>query len=231
MKTLLLFVSFLFCLSGYSQNTSKSDVAPATVLKKYIEATTAGSRLDSISSITTKYKGQTPMGEIVIEKTTSEAQIIEKWSLSGNVLFQVVASKDECYQLTNGEKKILPASMCNDFKSIIGLMPEINLLNNDKIDLKEIEINGEKFYSVAIPGETASQNFIYSQATGLKTQEIQITTTGDKVAENITTYKEYTSHGDIKFPSVQTMSNFMQSGIDVDFKLEDVQFNIPSNSK
>lgn len=229
MKTSILLLSFFLCFTTYSQESSGTDSTVSAVFKNYLTAIN-GDKMDSISSIQTRYKGQTPMGEIIIEKTTSEDDIIEKWILSGNVLMHVVATKEECYQVSNGEKKPLPATMCKEFKRFIATIPEINLSKENITELEEVEAFGEKCYSITMKGESTSYSYIYSQSTGLKLQEIQVTKSGNNVAESSTRYKDYESYENVKFPTVQINSNFMQTGVDVEFKLEEVKFNVTESN-
>lgn len=224
MKTRLLLLSFLIGLTAYSQGQSDQDSKVSKVLNSYLEAANAVN-LDTISSITTTYKGQSPLGEITIQKTTTKGQISEKWSLAGNTLFHIVAGTDQCYQVSAGEKVMLPENMCNDFKPFLGLFLEQGLLNHAKVEVEEIQVDGEQCYSLTIPGESTTQHLMYSKETGLKIKEKQITKSGDKISESGTAYKEYKEYDSIKFPTIQTMSNFLQTGTDVELKLDAVEFN------
>ena len=140
-------------------------------------------------------------------------------------MFTVIATKDECYQISNGEKKLLPGSLCNDFKPFIALLPEVNLLSHNNVDLKEVKLNGEKCYAVEIPGEGTTQTYIFSNSTGLKVKEITLTKANDKSTENPIILKDYKSYNNLKFPTIQIFTNFMSAGIEAEFKLVDVQYN------
>ncbi|MGJ8685125.1 MAG: hypothetical protein ACSHWW_10905 [Nonlabens sp.] len=224
MKISIQLLVFFLCFTAYSQD-SVNDLNGSKVFTDYLTAIDAGN-LDSTKNIMTVYKGESVMGEITIEKTVSKDKIVEIWNLAGNVLFHIVATQDNCYQVTNGEKKLLPDTMCNDFKPFIGLFNEVNLKNLEETEVEEVEVNDEKCYSVSLPGASTSHKFIYNQSTGLKVQEIQLTQSGDKIAESKIIYKDYQPYNDIKFPTIQIQTNFLQTGTDVEFKLESVEFNV-----
>lgn len=232
-KSTLLIILFL-SIRVLSQETVKDQnletdnikVSASTILKKYLQAIGASEdKLDSITSISTKYKATTAMGEFIWETTTTPEKIHEKLYMAGNLLFEIVATKNECYQISQGEKKLLAGSTCNDFKPFIGLMQEIALLSSKKLSVKEIQFNGEKCFSVEIPGESTTQNFVFSSTNGFKINEISLTKSDDKITKTSTVYKEYKAHNKIMFPSIRVLGNFIGTGIDVEFKLEEVKFN------
>ena len=224
-KSTLLLILFL-SIKVLSQETDKNQISPSTILNKYLNSIGAAeNKLDSITSITTKYKATTAMGEFIIEKTTTPEKMQDKLYMAGNLLFDMVATKNECYQISQGEKKLLPSTLCNDFKIFIGLIQEIGLLNSKNLSVKEVEFNGEKCYSIEIPGEGTTQNFVFSSSTGLKVNETSLTKSNDKITKTSTLYKDYKAYNNLMFPTVQVSENFMSTGIAVEFKLEEVKFN------
>lgn len=230
MKNFILLLTLFLSITVSSQESKSNDSNVSTVINNYLNAIGANqSSLDTINSIMVVYKAQTPMGEMTTEKITTDNKIQETWSAGENVMFSLVANKDECYQIINGTKKPLPEVLCKDFKPYIALFPEIALLNNSEVTVNEINVDGKACYELVIPGDNTSYSYIYSKATGLKIKSIATTKSNDKTSVSEQLFKDYQSHNTMNFPTSNVHKNFMNAGIEADFKLEDVKFNVESN--
>lgn len=226
MKNYICFFLALFSLFTYSQDVIH--INKDKVLNNYLAAIGATEKtIDTISTITTKYKGQTAIGEIVIEKVTSQSQIKETYYMMGNMLVSGVVTKEECYQLTpGGEKKSLPEAQCEDFKPSVGLFTESAWLINDNLNVSETEIDGEACYVIEFKGGITIFSEIYSKETGIKVKSVSITKSNDQTIEAGQLYLDYESYNGIKFPKTQKFINFLSTGIDADFNLVEVKFNV-----
>jgi hypothetical protein len=166
------------------------------------------------------------MGEMVIEKVTSESQVSETYYMAGNILMSVVVTKEQCYQVSaGGEKKSLPEAMCEDYNSVIGLFQESGWLNFDNISVTEVKYNDEDCYMLETIGNIATVREIYSKNTGLKVKSVSVTKHNDQNIEGGQVYSMYDTYGNIKFPRTQKFINFLGAGIDAEFSLVEVKFN------
>jgi hypothetical protein len=228
MKNYILLLTLFLGITVSSQESNDSNLS--LVINNYLNAIGANqSSLDTINSIMVVYKAQTLMGEMTTEKITTDNKIQETWYTGENVMFSLVANKDECYQIVNGTKKPLPEVLCKDFKPYIALFPEISLLNNSEVTVNEIDVDGEPCFELVIPGDNTSYSYIYSKATGLKIKTIATTKSNDKTSVSEQLFKDYQSHNNMNFPASNVHKNFMNAGIEAEFKLEEVKFNVESN--
>jgi predicted Zn-dependent peptidase len=190
-----------------------------TVLNNYLEAVGGKAKIDELTSILVSYEASAMGSTILSEEKRLDGKTAQSISMNGNPMMTVILTKDKATM----NKNPLPENMAKDMRTLAGLFPELNMLNDDNVKLTGVEeVDGEKAYKIEVPGDVVSFVNYYSVETGLKIKEDQITSMQGQTQNQETMLKDYQEYEGIKFPNVRSGS---QMGQVIEFKLKEVKIN------
>lgn len=225
MKFLLTgFIALTMVTISISQNDIDFD--KEIILTNYLSAINADN-LDGIDSYSTKYIANTAMGEIVMKDVFFRDKISQKVYVAGNLMADVIAIKGKgCYNISNGVKTALPSNVCEDSSMTVGFFPEMNLLDDISVTIDEVAENDKSYYIVRREGNEINLSFYYDKETGIKVKDITTAKKNDQTIELPTFYKDYKLYDNFKFPESRIHGNFLGTGLEVEFKLAEVKYNL-----
>ena len=139
---------------------------------------------------------------------TEEKRTTDRYSQTtymNNAPMMGVVAKPEDFYMKQGPNKIsIPPEMKNDLTYVLGILPELNIVNSENAKLVGIEnVDGRDAYKVVVPGEVVNVSFFYDVETGLKSKEETLITMNGQQQNQEITYKDYQEYQGIKFPSIK----------------------------
>lgn len=190
-----------------------------TVLTKYIEAIGGKDKIGTTNSILVSYEASAMGATIVSEEKKLDGKASQSLSMNGNIMMAMVMTNDKATM----NKNPLPENIANDMKVMVGLFPELNMLNSDKAKFAGVEtVEGKDAYKIEFSGEVISLTYFYDVETGLKVKEIQTTSMQGQTQSQETFLRDYQEFEGLKFPSVRSGT---QMGQVIDFKIKEVKIN------
>ncbi|MBT8243664.1 MAG: insulinase family protein [Winogradskyella sp.] len=190
-----------------------------TVLQNYFTAIGGKEAFSKINSLILTYEASAMGNTILSEEKRLDGKSSQALSMGGNPMMTVVMTNDKVTM----NKNPLPENMANDMRILAGLLPELNMLNSDKVKLSGVEpIDGKDAYKVDIAGDVVSLTYYYDLETGLKVKEVQTTSMQGRSQSQETDLKDYQTFEGLKFPGVRSGK---QMGQLIEFKLKGVRIN------
>ena len=175
-----------------------------SVINSYLEAIGGKDRLAEVQSLKLVYEGQA-MGTTV---KTEEKRTTDRYSqttyMNDTPMMGVVAKPEDFYMKQGPNKISIPPEMKNDLTYVLGILPELNIVNSENAKLVGIEnVDGRDAYKVVVPGEVVNVSFFYDVETGLKSKEETLIMMNGQQQNQEITYKDYQEYEGIKFPAVK----------------------------
>ncbi len=176
----------------------------SSVINNYLEAIGGKDKIAEVRSLKLVYEGEA-MGTTV---KTEEKRTTDRYSqttyMNDTPMMGVVAKPDDFYMKQGPNKISIPPEMKNDLTYVLGILPELNIVNSQKAKLTGIEtVEGRDTYKVEVPGEVVKVSFFYDVETGLKLKEETLILMNGQQQNQEITYKDYQEYQGIKFPSVK----------------------------
>ncbi|MCA0131132.1 M16 family metallopeptidase [Winogradskyella alexanderae] len=189
------------------------------VLNNYFKAIGGKEAIDNTTSLILKYEASAMGNTIISEEKKIDGKASQVLSMGGNPMMTVIMTKDQVTM----NKNPLPENMASDMQMLAGLLPELNMLESDKVKLSGIEaIDGKDAYKIDVAGDVISLSYYYDVETGLKVKEVQNTNMQGRSQSQETFLKDYQAYEGLKFPNIRSGS---QMGQVIEFKLIEVKIN------
>ena len=133
----------------------ENDITATGVITNYINAIGGFDTINSINSLELNYSANF-MGNALEAISTNSAdeqkQIIK---MGGNVLATVTVNASGAKVEQMGNSMDLPAEMAADMQAVIGIIPELKMMENENVTLTGIEeVDGQKAYAVKLKGQS-----------------------------------------------------------------------------
>ena len=201
----------------------EKDITPNAVISKYINSIGGFETISSINSLEVSYSANF-MGNTLeatsINKTDEQMQIIK---MGGNVLATVTVDASGAKVEQMGNSMDLPPEMAADIQAIIGIVPEIKMLESENLTVTGIEeVDGKKAYAVEMKGQSTTTTTYYAVESGLKLKQTSITEIMGQTQTQEITYGDYKSFGNLMIPTTTSIPLGPQA---VDATLTNVKIN------
>ncbi|WP_420551912.1 M16 family metallopeptidase [Tenacibaculum aiptasiae] len=178
-------------------------VTKATVINKYLDAIGGADKIKNLKSTFLVYTTDMQGAKIESTEKRTASHYGNSTAMNGNVMMKVVVDKDAVKM--NGQA--LPPAMAKDMTHILGVLPEIGLLENPDAKLTAIEnIDGKDVYVISKSGKVVSTNSYFDANTGLKVKETQRILFGGQAQNNESIFSDYKDFGGVKFPTKKSGS-------------------------
>lgn len=202
------------------QKKVDASVTVKSVMDKYIAAI-GGEKVKSVKTVAANYEAIVQGMKLSIETiNTSDAKSFTLFSMMGQPMQSSVFNGKTGYTLQSGLKKDLTEEEIANFKYDGLPFPELVLAEKPGIKIGGIEnFNGKEAY-VVIDGK---KKLYYAIDNGLKlglTEEMDVQ--GQKMLQSVS-YGDYQEVEGIKVPATMNMN----LGMEMEFKLVEMKFNVP----
>lgn len=181
---------------------------PAKVINNYIEKIGGYQNLKEIQSYrTTSYTSM--MGQKIGIETI--AQYPDKYyytmKMSGMVLQEQMVSGDKGVIKAQGQKIEMGADEINDMKDAIYLVSQVRYTSPEyKVSALGTEKSGgDLLYKIKVEKPSGTKTEFYSSSTGLLVKDIVTSTQMGQTMTVTTTYEDYRSYDNIKYPAKMTI--------------------------
>lgn len=181
-------------------------VTAGTILQSYIDAIGGQSLIESINTLSVAYQGNI-MGNVIEAKTisTSEDQT-QLISMGGNIMATVYVGQEDAYIEQMGNKMDMPQEMAADVRSNLGIVSELNLLNDENLEVTGLdEIDGQKAYAVTNKGGSSTSTSYYSVESGLKLKQVSVVEAMGQTQTQEQIFGEYKIFGGLQLPTVSSI--------------------------
>ncbi|MFA7687114.1 MAG: insulinase family protein [Moheibacter sp.] len=195
-----------------------ANVTVASVLEKYIQAI-GGEKTHSVKSILANYEAEVQGMKLNLKIiNTSDGKTMNRVSGMGMELSKTVFNGESGYHVQQGQRKEMDADEIAAYRYDALPFPELTLAQKPGVKITGVEnFNGKDAYVL----EDGKKKTYFDTETGLILgTATQIEAQGQKMVQTVI-YGEYRETNGIKFPAEFTMN----VGMDMTFKLMDIQFN------
>ena len=201
----------------------ENDITTTGVISNYINAIGGLDTINSINSLELSYSANF-MGNALeatsINSADEQKQIIK---MGGNVLATVTVNASGAKVEQMGNSMDLPPEMAADMQAVIGIIPELKMMENENVTLTGIEeVDGQKAYAVKLKGQSTKTTTYYAVESGLKLKQTTVTEMMGQTQTQDTTYGNYKSFGSLLIPTTTTVPLGPQA---VDATLTNVKVN------
>ncbi len=204
-------------------------ITAKSIIQNYLNAIGGVEKLKSVQSLILKYKGEVMGASIISEEKRLEKKYTNSTSMNGNLMMKMVVNEDSAFIKQGPSKMDLPENFHNDLKNLLGIFPELSLVDNPNVKFIGKETFEEtEVYAIEINGEMISNKFLYDINSGLKIKEISITNMGEQSQTQESIIGNYKDYNGILLPTQRSQSMGPQS---IEMKLIDVLFNEKFNAE
>lgn len=198
-------------------------VSTQSILANYIDAIGGLDTLSAIGTLEVSYNANFMGNEIEatsINTADEQKQIVK---MGGNVLATVTVNADGAKVDQMGNSMDLPPEMAADLQAVIGIVPELKMMENESITVSGIEdVDGQKAYALEMKGQSTTTTIYYAVESGLKLKQTSVTEMMGQTQTQDSNYGDYKRFGNLLIPTSTSVPLGPQS---VDATLGNVKIN------
>ena len=177
-------------------------VSAQSILADYIDAIGGQDAINAIRSLEVSYNANFMGNEleaISINTAEEQKQIVK---MGGNVLATVIVNASGAKVEQMGNSMDLPPEMAADMQAIIGIIPELKMMENESITVSGIEeIDGQSAYALEMKGQSTTTTTYYAVESGLKLKQTTVTEIMGQTQTQDSNYNDYKRFGSLLIPS------------------------------
>ena len=198
-------------------------VSAQSILANYINAIGGQDAINAIRSLEVSYNANFMGNEleaISINTAEEQKQIVK---MGGNVLATVIVNASGAKVEQMGNSMDLPPEMAADMQAVIGVIPELKMMENESITVSSVEeIDGQNAYALEIKGQSTTTTTYYAVESGLKLKQTTVTEMMGQTQTQDSNYNDYKRFGSLLIPTSTSVPLGPQS---VDATLGTVKIN------
>ena len=198
-------------------------VSAQSILANYINAIGGQDAINAIRSLEVSYNANFMGNEleaISINTAEEQKQIVK---MGGNVLATVIVNASGAKVEQMGNSMDLPPEMAADMQAVIGVIPELKMMENESITVSSLEeIDGQNAYALEIKGQSTTTTTYYAVESGLKLKQTIVTEMMGQTQTQDSNYNDYKRFGSLLIPTSTSVPLGPQS---VDATLGSVKIN------
>lgn len=177
-------------------------VSAQSILADYIDAIGGQDAINAIRSLEVSYNANFMGNEleaISINTAEEQKQIVK---MGGNVLATVIVNASGAKVEQMGNSMDLPPEMAADMQAVIGIIPELKMMENESITVSGIEeIDGQSSYALEMKGQSTTTTTYYAVESGLKLKQTTVTEMMGQTQTQDSNYNDYKRFGSLLIPS------------------------------
>ena len=177
-------------------------VSAQSILVDYIDAIGGQDAINAIRSLEVSYNANFMGNEleaISINTAEEQKQIVK---MGGNVLATVIVNASGAKVEQMGNSMDLPPEMAADMQAVIGIIPELKMMENESITVSGIEeIDGQSAYALEMKGQSTTTTTYYAVESGLKLKQTTVTEMMGQTQTQDSNYNDYKRFGSLLIPS------------------------------
>lgn len=177
-------------------------VSAQSILVDYIDAIGGQDAINAIRSLEVSYNANFMGNEleaILINTAEEQKQIVK---MGGNVLATVIVNASGAKVEQMGNSMDLPPEMAADMQAVIGIIPELKMMENESITVSGIEeIDGQSAYALEMKGQSTTTTTYYAVESGLKLKQTNVTEMMGQTQTQDSNYNDYKRFGSLLIPS------------------------------
>ena len=198
-------------------------VSAQSILANYINAIGGQDAINAIRSLEVSYNANfmgSELEAILINNAEEQKQIVK---MGGNVLATVIVNASGAKVEQMGNSMDLPPEMAADMQAVIGVIPELKMMENESITVSSIEeIDGQNAYALEMKGQSTTTTTYYAVESGLKLKQTTVTEMMGQTQTQDSNYNDYKRFGSLLIPTSTSVPLGPQS---VDATLGTVKIN------
>lgn len=198
-------------------------VSAQSILANYIDAIGGQDAINAIRTLEVSYNANFMGNEleaISINTAEEQKQIVK---MGGNVLAIVIVNASGAKVEQMGNSMDLPPEMAADMQAVIGVIPELKMMENESITVTSIEeIDGQNAYALEMKGQSTTTTTYYAVESGLKLKQTTVTEMMGQTQTQDSNYNDYKRFGSLLIPTSTSVPLGPQS---VDATLGTVKIN------
>jgi len=177
-------------------------VSAQSILADYIDAIGGQDAINAIRSLEVSYNANFMGNEleaISINTAEEQKQIVK---MGGNVLATVIVNASGAKVEQMGNSMDLPPEMAADMQAVIGIIPELKMMENESITVSGVEeIDGQSAYALEMKGQSTTTTTYYAVESGLKLKQTTVTEMMGQTQTQDSNYNDYKRVGSLLIPS------------------------------
>ena len=177
-------------------------VSAQSILADYIDVIGGQDAINAIRSLEVSYNANFMGNEleaISINTAEEQKQIVK---MGGNVLATVIVNASGAKVEQMGNSMDLPPEMAADMQAVIGIIPELKMMENESITVSGIEeIDGQSAYALEMKGQSTTTTTYYAVEFGLKLKQTTVTEMMGQTQTQDSNYNDYKRFGSLLIPS------------------------------
>jgi len=177
-------------------------VSAQSILADYIDAIGGQDAINAIRSLEVSYNANFMGNEleaISINTAEEQKQIVK---MGGNVLATVIVNASGAKVEQMGNSMDLPPEMSADMQAVVGIIPELKMMENESITVSGIEeIDGQSAYTLEMKGQSTTTTTYYAVESGLKLKQTTVTEMMGQTQTQDSNYNDYKRFGSLLIPS------------------------------
>ena len=177
-------------------------VSAQSILVDYIDAVGGQDAINAIRSLEVSYNANFMGNEleaISINTAEEQKQIVK---MGGNVLATVIVNASGAKVEQMGNSMDLPPEMSADMQAVVGIIPELKMMENESITVSGIEeIDGQSAYALEMKGQSTTTTTYYAVESGLKLKQTTVTEMMGQTQTQDSNYNDYKRFGSLLIPS------------------------------
>ncbi|MGB1430294.1 MAG: M16 family metallopeptidase [Flavobacteriaceae bacterium] len=177
-------------------------VSAQSILADYIDAIGGQDAINAIRTLEVSYNANFMGNEleaISINTAEEQKQIVK---MGGNVLATVIVNASGAKVEQMGNSMDLPPEMAADMQAVIGIIPELKMMENESITVSGIEeIDGQSAYALEMIGQSTTTTTYYAVESGLKLKQTTVTEMMGQTQTQDSNYNDYKRFGSLLIPS------------------------------
>ena len=167
-------------------------VSAQSILANYIDAIGGQDAINAIRSLEVSYNANFMGNEleaISINTAEEQKQIVK---MGENVLATVIVNASGAKVEQMGNSMDLPPEMAADMQAVIGIIPELKMMENESITVSGIEeIDGQSAYALEMKGQSTTTTTYYAVESGLKLKQTTVTEMMGQTQTQDSNYNDY----------------------------------------
>ena len=181
-------------------------VSAQSILANYIDAIGGLDALNVIQTLEVSYNANF-MGNALeatsINSADEQKQIVK---MGGNVLATVTVNADGAKVDQMGNSMDLPSEMAADMQALIGIVPELKMMENENVTVIGIEeVDGQDAYALEMKGQSTTTTTYYAVESGLKLKQTSVTEMMGQTQTQDSTYGDYKRFGSLLIPTTTSV--------------------------
>ena len=177
-------------------------VSAQSILADYIDVIGGQDAINAIRSLEVSYNANFMGNEleaISINTAEEQKQIVK---MGGNVLATVIVNASGAKVEQMGNSMDLPPEMAADMQAVIGIIPELKMMENESITVSGVEeIDGQSAYALEMKGQSTTTTTYYAVESGLKLKQTTVTEMMGQTQTQDSNYNDYKRFGSLLIPS------------------------------